>query len=105
MNFVADDGYYEDMYPEAEEKPLQRPDTALSLGLFSDAGLDDELALEEAEEWTRHHPLSAGIANQGFEVSLFIFSLSSSVSWCLVVKSRIDQYTRTGLNPLKTVYR
>ena len=65
-----DDGYYEDMYPEVEERPLRRPDTALSVGIFSDAGLDDDIALEEAEEWTRDHPLSAGLANQGFEVSI-----------------------------------
>ena len=58
------------MYPEVEERPLRRPDTALSVGIFSDAGLDDDIALEEAEEWTRDHPLSAGLANQGFEVRI-----------------------------------
>lgn len=50
-----------------------RPDTRVSLGLFSEAGLDDEVVLQEAEEWTRTHPLSAGFANQGFEVSAHCF--------------------------------
>ena len=68
--FFTDDGYYEDMYPEVEEKPMYRPDTALSLGLFSDADLDDEIILEEAENWARNHPMSSGYANKGFEVRI-----------------------------------
>ena len=62
------------MYPDEEERPEFRPVTAVSIDLMSDRAIDDGLALEEAEEFTRNHPLSRQIyANIAFQDVRFVF--------------------------------
>ena len=72
--YLADDGYYEDIYPEVEERPEYRPVTAISIDLISNRGIDDDLALEEAEQFTKDHPLSRQMCtNIAFQdVSFFL---------------------------------
>ena len=58
------------MYPEEEEGPQYRPTTTLSIGMMDDAAIDDDVALQEAEQWTKAHPLSRGFPgynNLGFQ--------------------------------------
>ena len=62
------------MYPDEEERPEFRPLTAVSIDLMSDRAIDDDLALEEAEEFTKNHPLSRQMyANIAFEDVRFVF--------------------------------
>ncbi len=58
------------MYPEIERGPQYRPMTAISHGVMDDAAMDDDIALQEAEEWAKDHPLSRtapGFDNLGFQ--------------------------------------
>ena len=73
--FCKDDGYYEDMYPPVKLRPVDnmvlRPFTShdLDLDILGEEMVEDEVALAEAEEWTRQHPMSAGgHSNSGFEM-------------------------------------
>ena len=60
------------MYPEVEERPEHRPITAISIDLMSNRAIDDDLALEEAEQFTKDHPLSRQIyANIAFQDESF----------------------------------
>ena len=63
-----DDGYYEDMYPEPEEGPILRPQTAIVLEFVSADELDDELVLQEAEKFTQAHPLTQHYTNLAFSM-------------------------------------
>ena len=55
---VSDDGYYEDMYPAVEQRPTYRPETVISLDLLSEQEMDDEVALEEAEQFIKQHQIT-----------------------------------------------
>ena len=54
------------MYPEPEEGPLFRPETAIVLEFLSGDELDDQMALDEAERFTKEHPLSRQYTNLAF---------------------------------------
>ncbi len=58
------------MYPEIETGPVYRPHTAMSMDLLSDRAIDDQLAIEEAEQFAVDHPLSRQMyTNIAFQVS------------------------------------
>ena len=71
VSMVTDDGYYEDMYPEEEARPdyMARANTVVIADLLgNDPGVDDDLALEEAEDFTRRHPVTrATFLNPAFQ--------------------------------------
>ena len=46
------------MYPEREDGPTFRPTTSINLAAMMRQDLEDEAAIEEAEEWTRLHPMT-----------------------------------------------
>lgn len=46
------------MYPAQEHGPTYRPETVVSLEALQEAELDDDAVLQEAESFTRTHPIT-----------------------------------------------
>ncbi|ELT88995.1 hypothetical protein CAPTEDRAFT_219939 [Capitella teleta] len=53
-----DDGYFEDMYPRMEAGPNYRSQTGVTIGQMEMQEIDDDYAMDEADTFTRLHPLT-----------------------------------------------
>lgn len=58
MHYPADDGYFEDMYPVMEPGPNYRPQTVVSISEMEVQEMDDDLAISEADQFTKKHPIT-----------------------------------------------